>query len=43
MYPHAPGGNVRQIHGRPGEVWGALSAHDKLLSRNDPQTSLTAL
>jgi len=31
VYPHAPGGNVRQIHGRPGEVWGALSAHDKLL------------
>ena len=30
-YPHAPGGNVRQQHGRPGEVWGALSAHDKLL------------
>lgn len=31
VYPHAPGGNVRQILGRPGEVWGALSAHDKLL------------
>jgi virginiamycin B lyase len=31
VYPHAPGGNVRQIHGRPGEVWGALSAHNKLL------------
>ena len=30
-YPHAPGGNVRQQLGRPGEVWGALSAHDKLL------------
>ena len=24
-------GNVRQIHGRPGEVWGGLSAVDKLL------------
>src|SRR3990170_572984 len=24
-------GNVRQIHGRPGEVWGALSAVDKLV------------
>lgn len=24
-------GNVRQIHGRPGEVWGAESAADKLL------------
>jgi len=31
VYPHAPGGNVRQQDGRPGEVWGALSAHDKLL------------
>lgn len=31
VYPHAPGGNVRQLHGRYGEVWGALSAHDKLL------------
>ena len=30
-YPHAPGGNVRQQLGRPGEVWGALSAHDRLL------------
>lgn len=30
-FPHAANGNVRQIHGRPGEVWGALSAHDKLL------------
>lgn len=30
-YPYAAGGNVRQQHGRPGEVWGALSAHDKLL------------
>ncbi len=30
-YPHAPGGNIRQQLGRPGEVWGALSAHDKLL------------
>jgi virginiamycin B lyase len=24
-------GNVRQIHGRPGEVWGGLSAVDRLL------------
>ena len=24
-------GNIRQIHGRPGEVWGGLSAVDKLL------------
>ena len=31
VFPHAPNGNVRQIHGRPGEVWGALSALDKLL------------
>ena len=31
VYPHARGGNVRQQDGRPGEVWGALSAHDKLL------------
>lgn len=30
-YPYAPGGNIRQQHGRPGEVWGALSAHDRLL------------
>jgi len=30
-YPHARGGNVRQQLGRPGEVWGALSAHDRLL------------
>jgi streptogramin lyase len=28
--PSRPG-NVRQIHGRPGEVWGGLSAVDKLL------------
>lgn len=31
VFPHAPGGNVRQVHGRPGEVWGALSALDKLI------------
>lgn len=31
VYPHARGGNIRQQLGRPGEVWGALSAHDKLL------------
>ncbi len=30
-FPHARGGNVRQQLGRPGEVWGALSAHDRLL------------
>lgn len=28
--PHR-GGNVRQIHGRPGEVWGAESAADHLI------------
>ena len=28
--PSRPG-NVRQIHGRPGEVWGGLSAVDRLL------------
>jgi virginiamycin B lyase len=28
--PSSPG-NVRQIHGRPGEVWGAESAADKLV------------
>ncbi|MGH2531812.1 MAG: lyase [Thermomicrobiales bacterium] len=26
-----PGANVRQIHGRPGEVWGAESGADKLV------------
>jgi len=26
-----PGSNVRQIHGRPGEVWGAASGVDKLV------------
>ena len=31
VFPHAPGGNVRQLHGRPGEVWGALSALDRLV------------
>jgi virginiamycin B lyase len=30
-YPYAPNGGVRQLHGRPGEVWGALSALDKLI------------
>ena len=30
-FPHAPNGGVRQLHGRPGEVWGALSALDKLI------------
>ena len=28
--PH-PGGDVRQIHGRPGEVWGAESGADTLV------------
>lgn len=27
----SPGSNVRQIHGRPGEVWGASSGVDKLV------------
>jgi virginiamycin B lyase len=37
-FPHpAPGANVRQILGRPGEVWGALSGQDKLVVvRTDP-------
>ncbi len=30
-FPHAANGGVRQIHGRPGEVWGALSGLDKLI------------
>ncbi|MFN8526430.1 MAG: SMP-30/gluconolactonase/LRE family protein [Chloroflexota bacterium] len=31
-FPHgAPGANVRQILGRPGEVWGAMSGQDKLV------------
>jgi virginiamycin B lyase len=30
-FPHPPGGNVRQMHGRPAEAWGALSAHDRLV------------
>ncbi len=30
VLPSRPG-NVRQIHGRPGEVWGAESAVDKLV------------
>jgi len=30
-FPHAPGGSIRQLHGRPGEVWGALSALDRLI------------
>ncbi|MBI2773899.1 MAG: lyase [Chloroflexi bacterium] len=30
-FPHAPNGEIRQLNGRPGEVWGALSALDKLL------------
>lgn len=27
----SPGAAVRQLHGRPGEVWGAESAVDKLV------------
>lgn len=30
-FPHAANGGVRQLHGRPGEVWGALSALDRLI------------
>jgi len=31
-FPHAqPNANVRQILGRPGEVWGAMSGQDKLV------------
>jgi virginiamycin B lyase len=31
-FPHALGGaDVRQILGRPGEVWGAMSGQDKLV------------
>jgi virginiamycin B lyase len=31
-FPHPlPGADVRQILGRPGEVWGALSGQDKLV------------
>ena len=31
-YPHPqPNAAVRQILGRPGEVWGAMSGQDKLL------------
>jgi virginiamycin B lyase len=31
-FPHAaPGADLRQILGRPGEVWGALSGQDKLV------------
>lgn len=31
VLPHAPGGNVRQIHGRPGEVFAPLSALDRIV------------
>jgi virginiamycin B lyase len=31
VFPHAAGGSIRQLHGRPGEVWGALSSLDRLL------------
>jgi virginiamycin B lyase len=31
-YPHSqPNAAVRQLLGRPGEVWGAMSGQDKLL------------
>lgn len=30
-FPHAANGNVRQIHGRPGEVFAPLSALDRIL------------
>jgi virginiamycin B lyase len=30
-FPHAAGGNVRQIHGRPGEVFAPLSALDRIV------------
>jgi virginiamycin B lyase len=30
-----PGASVRQLHGRPGEVWGAESALDKLVVITD--------
>lgn len=37
VFPHsAPGGNVRQILGRPGEVWGALSGLNKLVVARRP-------
>jgi virginiamycin B lyase len=31
----SPDGAVRQLHGRPGEVWGAESAVDKLVVVTD--------
>jgi virginiamycin B lyase len=32
VLPHAaPNANVRQLHGRPGEVWGAASGQDRLV------------
>jgi len=27
---------VRQLHGRPGEIWGALSSFDKLIVLTTP-------
>jgi virginiamycin B lyase len=27
----SPGASVRQLHGRPGEVWGAESASDRIV------------
>ncbi len=35
-----PNANVRQLNGRPGEVWGAMSGQDKLVVAHlDPATS----
>jgi len=31
VFPYAAGGNVRQIHGRPGEVFAPLSALDRIV------------
>ncbi|MGH2377004.1 MAG: lyase, partial [Candidatus Limnocylindria bacterium] len=31
VFPHPANGNVRQIHGRPGEVFAPLSALDRIL------------
>jgi virginiamycin B lyase len=32
----SPGARVRQLHGNPGEVWGAESGADKLVVFRDP-------
>ena len=37
VFPHAePRANVRQLLGRPGEVWGAMSGLDKLVVARTP-------